>query len=426
MKKILFLLLISLQSFGAFNTTTTVRFDPSNLSAFGDLTSVGLTPILQGDFVYNTRTFGMGTSTGTGATVDTSLGRLRVQSGTTATTGTAIFVSNYPAKYRAGEGVLARFTTVFDTGQAGNVQEIGMMTATDGYAFGFNGTSFGILHRNSGTGSLVETWIPQTSWNGDKANGTGASGMNWRTQNGNVCMIVYPFLGYGDVRFYVEDSASSRFILVHTICYANTSQYIQLSNPTLNFWVRSANTGANTTNTILHVGSVGVFVTGQVTYTGGDWAKDTLRTGVTTENAILSLRNATTYNGVANKGVVKIKSISFLGNTSGANPSGVVVMRLKIQATLAGDSVYQAVNGTTSNNGISITEGKSVVSTNTTHTTVTGGDLVYSSTANMNNGYSIDLENYHILLLPSQTLSITISSTSSATVACSVNWVEDL
>lgn len=64
------------------------------------------------------------------------------------------------AKYRAGEGLLSRFTAQFTTGAANSTQLAGMRNAAiDGWFIGYNGTSFGIMYRRNS----VDTWIAQSS-----------------------------------------------------------------------------------------------------------------------------------------------------------------------------------------------------------------------------------------------------------------------
>ncbi|NBP02988.1 MAG: hypothetical protein EBU90_23325 [Proteobacteria bacterium] len=51
------------------------------------------------------------------------------------------------ARYRAGQGVMCRLTSVFDAGQADTKQLAGIGNDESGYYFCKNGTDFGILHR---------------------------------------------------------------------------------------------------------------------------------------------------------------------------------------------------------------------------------------------------------------------------------------
>jgi len=406
-----------------------VQFDASNLSPFGTLEVGELTPVIQMDFVYgiNSQT-GLAT-TANSATVDTNLGRLRLQSGTNSA-GSGIFNSRKTAKYRAGQGMVARFTGVFATGTANNTQIVGVGSSADGYFFGYNGTTFGILHRNSGTGSLVDTWIAQSSWNGDKADGTGASAFTWNKQLGNVMMIKYPYLGYGDINFFVQDPVTSRFILVHTIRYANTLATVEASNPNLFFYAQNLNSG-NTTNLTMYVGSASVFISGKRSFVGNPkWATNNSKTGITAETAILNLRNATTYNTVTNRGLIRLNSIT-IGAT--ATAASIVTIKLKVGATIGGSPSFTTINGTTADNGVTITSGNSISSVDTAGTT-SGGNYIFNLTVAVGggsatdggNGAVFDLTPYEIFVAPAETLSITGTATTTAGIAVGVSWSEDI
>ena len=53
-------------------------------------------------------------------------------------------------RYHAGEGVRARFTTVFTEGVANSIQFGGIGDEGNGFFFGYNGDTFGVLHRTGG------------------------------------------------------------------------------------------------------------------------------------------------------------------------------------------------------------------------------------------------------------------------------------
>jgi hypothetical protein len=407
----------------SYSLKETIQLDPSLASAFGTLETNEMTPLIQLDFVYgvNTQT-GTTAASGTGATADTNGSRLRLQSGTGAA-GTASFTSRRIAKYRPGQGITARFTAAFTTGVASSTQIVGVGNATDGYFFGYNGTTFGILHRVNGSDSVSPAaWTAQANWNGDKADGTGASAFNWDKTKGNVCMIKYPYLGYGDIQFFVEDSTSGRFILVHTIRYANTTATVQLTNPNMPFYAQSVNTGA-TTNQTIYVASVGIFLSGVRSYISSPkWAMNNNKSTVTTETNILTIRNATTYNGVTNRSLIRINSVSV--GSSAAN--GVVTVRLKIGATLGGSPSYTTINGTTADSGVTITSGNSIASYDTAGTTVASGTYIFGFSVDNPDSAFIDLLPYEIFIAPTETLTISVESTVSTTASIAINWSEDI
>lgn len=403
---------------------TEACFSPRHLGPFGDLIAQPLWPLLQLDFVYGIFSqLGTTTVSGAGASADTNAGRLRLQCGT-SNGGVASFTSTRQIRYRPGQGVDARFTAVFTAGVASSEQIVGVGnivsgTLTDGYFFGFNGVTFSIRQVNSG----ASTWIAQSSWNVDTCDGSAGasnpSGFNLNPTFGNVYSVRYPYMGFGNIFFYVE-TAEGRVILVHVIQYVSTSSSIQLSNPTLTFFARSLSLGSTTNLTVL-VGATGVFLVGQRRFTGAQFGIDNTKAAITTETSILALRNATTFNGVVNRAALRLRSLSFASDAG----NNTAVLRVKAGVTLGGAPVFTPISGVTGDNGVTITSGQSPASFDVAGTTVTGGTTLYNSTAARNTGFEIDLTEYDIYVLPGETYVFSMACGSSATSAVTINWQED-
>lgn len=410
---------------GPLNTYT--KFDPSNLSAFGTLEVADMTPVIQGDFVYglNSQLWSTAVTSGAGAAVDTNASRLRIQSGTNSA-GYAYITSRRLVRYRAGQGTVARFTPLFTAGVANNTQLWGMGTIAsnvpyDGYFFGFNGAAFSIARYAAGT----PTWTAQTAWNGDKCDGTGASGFNYNPAFGTPAMIKYPYLGYGDIEFFLQDSVTGRWILCHTIRYANTTATTQITNPTLQYIGFTLNSG-NTTNQIMYCGSIGVFISGMRLFVGNPkWAIDNNKATITTETNILTLRNCATYNGVTNRGLIRLNSLS-VGGDAGKNTVAAATIRLKINTTLGGSPSYTTINGTTADNGATITAGNSIASYDVAGTTLSGGTMIFNVTISEPGSSWFDLTPFDLFVAPGEILTISGFSTASATITAAINWTEDI
>lgn len=399
---------------GLYTLSNDINFPHASLGAFGDLQVVEMTPLLNLSFATGLRDQLVTTSVANSATVDANAARLRLQSGTNAA-GSAIAQSARPVAYRAGQGITAKFTALFTAGVANSTQIVGMGNANDGYFFGYNGTSFGICHRNGG----ADTWTAQANWNGDTCNGNGSSGFNWNPAFGTPLKLVYPFLGYGTIRFYVLNPATSAWILCHTIRYPNTSATTQLSNPTLSFYAQSINSGA-TTNQIVYVGSVGVFLDGPRVFLGPQFAVNASRAAITTEANVLTLRSATTVNGVTNRGLMRLRQISFVSNAG----NGVCTFFIKRGVVLSGTTTFTAVSGTTADDGVTLTAAQSVASTNTA-ATITGGTVIWNAVLNTGSNFTVDLTSQDIFLAPGEVLVISASSTASTLGAVAISWQED-
>lgn len=410
-------LVSKIQSF--LNKEIKVEIGGSGISVLSDITTSENTPILQLDFVYGINTQ-VGTSTvANSATVDSDSQRLRLQSGTNSA-GSAIFQSRNIAKYRPGQGISARFTPLFDTPYANSFQYWGVGNADDGYFFGYQGTSFGILHRIR---TVDTAFVFQSNWNGDKCDGTGISQLNWNQKLGSPVKIEYPYLGFGDIKFFIQNPDDSSWILCHTIQYANTVNTTQVGNPSLSFYGQALNDG-NATNITMYCGSVGVFLSGKRSFIGSPkWATDSNKSSITSEINLLTLKNATSYNGINNRGLVRINSVSF----SSSAASGIAILRFKINSTLGGTPSFTTINGTTANGGATITSGNSIVSYDVAGTTVTGGTYIHSFTCdNPNSSGIINLIPFEIFLAPGETLTISGFSTISSTMSVAINWSEDI
>jgi hypothetical protein len=443
------------------NTVGLVELAGSNVSAFGDPIAVPMTPLFQFDFVGQLITAGTMTQQGgayitnTG-TATTNGGRLRLGTGTNAA-GSASFISYKIARYRAGQGMLARFTFVFQAGVANNIQVAGMCaptltwtnnatapgapitaaTAGDGYFFGFNGTSFGIRHKNSrGNGGLgLDDWVPKTLWNRDRCDGSNSalnpSGFNLNPLLGNVYSIKYPYLGYGNILFYVLNPATGRWILVHSIQYPNSFVETQLGNPGLNFFAQTINTG-NTSDVALFVGSVGAFLTGEKHFTGPQFGVDArlANNGAASELPVLSLRCCTSINGEANRGMLRLRSLSFSGD--GANTDMRLVIRRN--ATLTGATFANAVRGTItpSSAGFILTGAQSMATFDIAATAIAAAaagasDTLFNAVAARTTGYQIDLAPYDIFVVPGDIVTFAARSTVTGNaVQVSINWQEDI
>lgn len=399
-----------------------ISFNSSNQSAFGTLENGELTPVVHLDFMY-----GINIQTGAetevnSATVDTNAGRLRIQTGTNSA-GNGIFVSRKSAKYRPGLGMVARFTPIFTTGAASSLQAQGAFNVSsnalyDGYGFGYNGTAFGVVHYIAGT----PTWTAQSSWNGDKVNGDAGTSFTYDPTKGTPVMIKYPFLGYGDIMFYIQHPTTAAWVLVHTIRYANTTTTIQLTNPTLHFVAIATNSG-NTNNLTMYCGSVGFFISGKRSFIGNPrWGMDSNKAGVTTEANILSVQNATTYNGIANRSLIRLSYLSFGSSAA----SGVSVFRFKIGATLGGTPSYTPINGSTADNGVTITSGNSAGSYDVAGTTVANGTYVGGVSCDNPNSGAVDLEPFDLFVAPGEILTISGYSSVSATIGLTLNISEDI
>jgi hypothetical protein len=125
-------------------------------TAFGEAKVESMTPITQISAQYGLLTNVLTTvdnaSSGTASIIDN---KFTCDSGTDAN-GLSSILTLRQLAYRSGQGAAARFTALFDTPAANNTQAAGLITAENSFAFGYAGTTFGIIHAYNGKDELQE------------------------------------------------------------------------------------------------------------------------------------------------------------------------------------------------------------------------------------------------------------------------------
>jgi len=117
-------------------------------SAFGDSISVELNPVVSVSAVYGVRD-NLEQFSATGGSITTTNSEFVLQTGTSVG-GYGVLWSKRPMVYIPGVGAECRVTGRFTAPVANSLQAVGMFSAVNGMFFGFNGTSFGVMHRHSG------------------------------------------------------------------------------------------------------------------------------------------------------------------------------------------------------------------------------------------------------------------------------------
>lgn len=123
---------------------------------FGSIHTESLEVVSQADAVYGLNsalvTSTTGLSVGTGSNSGSCTGTNNLFKASTGTTALSFATIQGKARvrYRPGQGLVGRFAGFFTGAVASSIVVAGYGTAESGYYFGYNGTSFGILHSTGG------------------------------------------------------------------------------------------------------------------------------------------------------------------------------------------------------------------------------------------------------------------------------------
>ena len=390
----------------------------SPITAFGDLRTTELSPIIQHSFEYTVDNTDLTINAiAVSGSVVQATGMAVLE--TTVTTGSsAMLESKQHAKYKPGLGGLFRFTALYTSGAAGTEQYMGVMDETgsseafqNGYAIGYNGTAFSILvWRND----VLVTNLAQASWD-DPLDGSGASGITLDPTKINVFEINFQYLGGGNIYFFVENENTGRFITAHQIKYANLNTEPSVYNPNFRatMWVSNKTTASNV---IMKSSSFAYFVEGKVPFIElhqpNESSGNREKTPVTSEVAIFTIRNKATYAGKTNFIDIQLEHMSMAIEASSANNLGTI--RLVRDATLGGAPSYSDIN---TNN--------SVVEIDIAGTTVTGGkELISIDLAGKNDREAVLLTIFDFLINPGESVTLAGLSANGATIDGSLLWKE--
>jgi hypothetical protein len=388
------------------------------LTAFGDLRVTELSPIFQISYEYTVSNTEIGEISIVNSGIVTQADAMCVVS-TGITTGShAEWEIAKHARYRAGLGGLARFTALFTSGVAGTEQMIGLADVNgspdshmNGYAVGFDGDVFSLMRWQNG----VLFTIPQSQWD-DPMDGTGASKMTLDPTKLNVYFIQFQYLGGGPYTLWIQDEATSVMIAAHTAHYTNRNITPSIHNPNLHLMIHAQNR-ATTSNMIIKSSSMAFFVEGKTKFTELQQpqfsSNEQTKNSVTTEIAIFTIRNKTTYAGKINFIDIVLENVSGSIEASSANNLGNI--RLVKDATLGGTPSFSDISTT-----------NSIVEIDTAGTTVTGGKTLESlSLAGKNDRIGEgNLLNYEVFISAGETITVAASSANSATIKSSLLWKE--
>ena len=360
---------------------------------FGALKTVEETPVTAYTFQYGINTDLVSTSVD-GGTV-TQSGNFAVVSSGTGAASFAVMQARDRIRYVPGQGMRIRFTGVFSCA-SGNAQEIGIGDATDGFFFGCNGSTFGVIYRQSGVDYFTVL------------NATNFSRVSLDSTLGNVYSIAYQWLGFGVVRWYVE-RPSGEMTLVHQLAYPNTSTVTSTSTPILGAYVRSRNTGGTTAKAV-KVPSIGIAREGPpATYAVPNSFTARKATSGTFTNMV-TLQNKSTFLGVENRVRLHLHSysVSATGNAD-------VACKFIRNTTLGGSPSYTDTNTSTSVSAVDVSG-----------TTVSGGRLAYSVSFSASNDTSQNFPNGGLYVEPNETMTVACdASTGTPIIGVALNWHEE-
>lgn len=238
--------------------------------------------------------------TATGGTATYVANESSVDLSVTTSSGSRVVRQSFRVfPYQPGKSLEVLATFVMNAGKENLRQRVGYFNADNGVFFQVNGTtkSFVLRTNTSGTPSDART-VPQNQWNGDKLDGTGASGLVLDVTKAQILYMDFEWLGVGSVRcgFVIN----GEFIVCHTFNNANDIDKVYMTTAILPVRYEIENTGVTASaSTMTQICSSVISEGGYDQKSALSWARRTsVLTGVTTSFVpIVSIRLKSTHLG---------------------------------------------------------------------------------------------------------------------------------
>ena len=144
--------------------------------------------------------------------------------------------------YQPGKSLLLLATFKMDTAKTNLRQRVGYFNTGNGVFLeqGANGITFVLRTSTSGSASDAR-YAAKASWNGDKLDGTGSSGITLDLTNTQILFLDFEWLGVGSVRCgFVINGV---FIVAHTFHNANEQTAVYMTTAILPVRYEITNTG---------------------------------------------------------------------------------------------------------------------------------------------------------------------------------------
>jgi hypothetical protein len=150
--------------------------------------------------------------------------------------------------YQPGKSLLVMNTFVMAPSTADLRQRVGYFGQDNGIYFQLDDGNIGLVKRSLVSGSIVDTVVLRSNWNGDKLDGTGPSGIVLDITKAQIFWMDIEWLGVGTVRtgFVIN----GQFIVCHSFHHANIidSTYITTASLPLRYEItnKAATSGPRT------------------------------------------------------------------------------------------------------------------------------------------------------------------------------------
>ena len=255
-------------------------FKDNFVTSFGRLKVASSYNVFEATFPFDKLPLVFNEVVATGGSNIWSTNKKAIDMATTTSSGSSVIVqSNQRIRYNPAQSVVIQLSANCGTPLANNRKRLGQFDTNNGIFFQFNGVTAEVVVRSSTSGAAVDSAVAQSSWNLDRFDGTGVSGVTLDFSKHQLFIIEYGWQGIASVRFGFYLNGEVKYC--HQILSSNVSAlpYMQTSNLPIRF--ENTNTGVAASSSTLSCNCVVVKNEGSTNDRGGivrTFVRNTLKT----------------------------------------------------------------------------------------------------------------------------------------------------
>ena len=288
--------------------------DTMNMDAFGRLRVSNPNILLENQHQYNTSPLLWDQALVGGGTVTFLPNESSVQLNVGTASGDKVTRQTHEYfRYQPGRSQFIMVTALFGPSKTNVRSRIGYHDDNNGMYFERISTGVSVNIRSFTSGAVVNTSVPQASWNVDPLNGTGPSGININWDLKQLFFIDFQWLGTGRVRFGIIDNGL--YYICHEFEFGNLLTVPYTTTANLPCRVTIENLGTTATASSMKQTCISVMSEGGVAEESGipySTSNGIVKKAITGRMPVLAIRLAPTFNGVVNRAHLQLLTATII------------------------------------------------------------------------------------------------------------------
>jgi hypothetical protein len=279
--------------------------------------------------------------------------------------------------------------------------------------------TFALISNAQNTTNFI---TPQASWNIDRLDGYGRSGMCLNPQRGNIFSITYQGFGFGSAIFSIINPATGEFIPFHHMSYVNENTVVAMAQPSMQLTSFISSNLATTSAEMWLAGAAG-FLEGQINrfdpvISVSNGHNDQM--GTNTNRILMALRTPLTFRNIISQVQIFIQSLTTSSSKSADNVRATISFRLVLGGTPNEQLNYEYADQTNS----------AIIVAKPSNATLSGGQVLFITSVVSEGSATTNLRDMNIIVQKHNNLYITYSHTTPTNggdidVSADIVWIED-